>query len=57
MNLAFLSSNYIIKPQGLSIGGKYCAYNPLDTTGSLDHRLGLAAAIVVAAHQGEMDSD
>jgi len=56
MNLAFLSGTYIIKPHGLSIDGKHCAYKPLDTTGSLDHRLGLVAAIVVAANQGETDS-
>jgi hypothetical protein len=28
MNQAFSFSNYVIKPQGLSIGGKYRAYNP-----------------------------
>jgi hypothetical protein len=28
MNPAFMFSNYVIKPQGLSIGGKYRAYNP-----------------------------
>ncbi|MBI4731353.1 MAG: hypothetical protein HY781_04375 [Chloroflexi bacterium] len=28
MNPAFAFSNYVIKTQGLSIGGKYCAYDP-----------------------------
>ena len=28
MNPAFSYSSYVIKPQGLAIGGKYCAYNP-----------------------------
>jgi hypothetical protein len=28
MNPAFAYSNYVIKPKGLSIGGKYCVYSP-----------------------------
>jgi hypothetical protein len=28
MNLAFMFNNYTIKPQGLSIGGKFCAFDP-----------------------------